>query len=107
MVSRRDIIVGGLCAAGMGIATAAVPRNVMASHRKVNLAKAIPKIIGPWEQVEAVANVLPRDEDSLSAQLYSPLVSRVYAAPGRDTVMMVIAYGDSQNRKSVGWGKSV
>src|SRR3546814_10480270 len=81
----------------MGIATAVVPRNVMASHRKVDPAKAIPKIIGPWEQVEAVANVLPRDEDSLSAQLYSPLVSRVYAAPGRDTVMMVIAYGDSHS----------
>src|SRR3546814_1541704 len=81
----------------MGIATAVVPRDVMASHRKVDLAKAIPKSIGPWEQVEAVANVLPRDEDSLSAQLYSQLVSRVYAAPGRDTVMMVIAYGDSQS----------
>src|SRR3546814_19917421 len=89
MVSRRDIIVGGLCAAGMGIATAVVPRNVMASHRKVDLAKAIPKIIGPWEQVEAVANVLPRDEASLSASLYSQLGSRVYAVPGRGTVVVV------------------
>lgn len=97
MISRRDLLVGGLCAGTMGAAYAAVPRNVMASNRNVNLEKAIPKRIGPWEQIEAPGNVLPRDEDSLSAQLYSQLVSRVYAAPGRDTVMMVIAYGDSQS----------
>ena len=97
MVSRRDVIVGGLCATGMGLASLAVPRNVMASRRKVDLEKSIPKRIGPWEQVEAAGNVLPRDENSLSAQLYSQMVSRVYSAPGRDTVMMVIAYGDSQS----------
>src|SRR3546814_6209284 len=45
----------------------------------------------------AVVNVLPQDEVSRSAQLYSQLVSRVYAGSGRDAVMMVIAYGDSQS----------
>src|SRR3546814_524945 len=97
MISRRDLIVGGLCAGGMGAASALVPRTVMASHRDVTLDKAIPKTIGPWQQIEAVGNVLPQDEDSLSAQLYSQLVSRVYAGSGRDAVMMVIAYGDSQS----------
>src|SRR3546814_1889833 len=78
MISRRDLIVGGLCAGGMGAASALVPRTVMASHRDVTLDKAIPKTIGPWQQIEAVGNVLPQDEDSLSAQLYSQLVIRVY-----------------------------
>src|SRR3546814_18385030 len=43
MISRRDLIVGGLCAGGMGAASALVPRTVMASHRDVTLDKAIPK----------------------------------------------------------------
>src|SRR3546814_12024314 len=94
MISRRDLIVGGLCAGGMGAASALVPRTVMASHRDVTLDKAIPKTIGPWQQIEAVGNVLPQDEDSLSAQLYSQLVSRVYAGSGRDAVLMVIALGE-------------
>src|SRR3546814_3475520 len=97
MISRRDLIVGGLCAGGMGAASALVPRTVMASHRDVTLDKAIPKTIGPWQQIEAVGNVLPQDEGSLSAQAYSQLVSRVYAGSGRDVVMMVTAYGDSQS----------
>lgn len=97
MIRRRDLIVGGLCAAGMGAATAAVPRDIMASRRKVALEKAIPARIGPWQRQDAAGNILPRNEDSLSSQLYSQLVSRVYAAPGRDTVMMVIAYGTSQS----------
>lgn len=97
MISRRDLLVGGLCAGGMAAAAAMVPRTIMASHRKVTLEKAIPKAIGPWQQIEAASNVLPKDENSLSAQLYSQLVSRVYSAEGRDAVMMVIAYGDSQS----------
>lgn len=97
MTGRRDFIVGGLCAAGMGLASAAVPRRIMASSRKVVLAKAIPARIGPWQLQDTAGNILPRNEDSLSAQLYSQLVSRVYAAPGMDTVMMVIAYGTSQS----------
>lgn len=97
MISRRDLIVGGLCAATMGVATAAVPRKVMASYRHVDLEKAIPKRIGPWEQIESVGNILPKDENSLSSQLYSQMVSRVYGATGRETVMMVIAYGNTQS----------
>lgn len=97
MTSRRDLLVGGLCAGGMALASALVPRNVMASRRKVALDKAIPKHIGPWQQIEAAGNVLPKDENSLSAQLYSQMVSRVYSAPEEDAVMMVIAYGDSQS----------
>ncbi len=79
------------------MAAAAVPRKIMASRRRINLEKSIPGRIGPWERVEAAGNVLPRNENSLSTQLYSQMVSRVYSAPGRDTVMLVIAYGDSQS----------
>lgn len=97
MISRRDILIGGLCAGTMGIAHAAVPRRIMASNRKVMLEKVIPNRIGPWQRIEGQGNILPRNEGSLSAQLYSQLVSRIYGAPDRDTVMMVIAYGDSQS----------
>src|SRR3546814_2317529 len=71
MISRRDLIVGGLCAGGMGAASALVPRTVMASHRDVTLDKAIPKTIGPWQQIEAVGNVLPQRSEEHTSELQS------------------------------------
>src|SRR3546814_18416018 len=78
MISRRDLIVGGLCAGGMGAASALVPRTVMASHRDVTLANAIPKTIGPWQQIEAGGNILPQDEGSLAAPSSYQLASHVF-----------------------------
>lgn len=99
MISRRDVMLGGLFAASMGAAHALVPRRVMASNRDVDLETAIPPVIGRWHELDMAGNILPQDEGTLSAQLYSQLVSRVYApsGPERDAVMMVIAYGDSQS----------
>src|SRR3546814_20707690 len=67
MISRRDLIVVGLCAGGMGAASALVPRTVLASHRDVPLEKAIPKTNGSRQQIEAVGNGLAQAGESLSA----------------------------------------
>lgn len=97
MIRRRDVLLGGLSAATMGAAALAVPRRKLAANRDVDLDKAIPKRFGPWEIIVAPDNVLPQDENSLAAQLYSQLVSRVYVAPGQPPIMMVVAYGDTQS----------
>lgn len=96
--SRRDFLVGGALLAGAGTALAMTPRErlkLMLPGR--NLEDIVPKTLGSWAYAPSGGIVLPRDENGLAAKLYGQVLSRVYFAPSRIPVVLVIAYGEVQS----------
>lgn len=97
MIDRRDLLIGGACLATAGTAAAMRPREQMSLLKGAKLETAVPKRFAGWEWRESNAIVVPEDEDSLASRLYSETVARLYARGDDEFVMMLIAYGDTQN----------
>jgi len=96
-MGRRDLLLGALCATAGGAAIAAKPRHhlkLIASG--VDLDKVIPRQFGAWHDTDSTGLVVPQTEDSLAAKIYTQTVGRIYT-DGDDAVMMLIAYGGTQN----------
>jgi len=94
--SRRDVLFGGTLAAASAVAYARTPRKTQMAIGDDELEKVIPRQLAQWRFETASGLVLP-PPDQLAAQLYSQQLTRVYSAPGLPPVMLLIAYGDSQN----------
>ncbi|HWW64859.1 MAG TPA: EpsI family protein [Sphingomonadaceae bacterium] len=94
--SRRDIMFGGSLAAASAIAYARTPRVAEMAIHDDELEKIIPYKIGKWTFQTASGLVLP-PPDQLAEQLYSQQLTRVYATSNMPAVMLLIAYGNSQN----------
>lgn len=83
--------------------SAATAALALTPHRHVQflgsrkLDDIIPRKIGEWQDRPSEAFILPRDPESLSAQLYNDTVARLYVSPTSIPVMIVIAYGNLQN----------
>jgi EpsI family protein len=60
------------------------------------LDKIVPYTIGPW-QFETVSGLVLPPPDELAEKLYSQQLTRTYVAPGLPAVMLLIAYGGSQD----------
>jgi EpsI family protein len=79
-------------------AAALTPRNQLILRGDALFEDMVPLAFGGWEMVPSNALVLPdEDPDSLTRQLYSETVSRLYMGKNRIPVMLVIAYGDTQS----------
>lgn len=97
MIDRRDLLIGGACLVTAGSAAAMRPRERMSLVNGAKLDKAVPKSFAGWQYRPSDAIVVPEDEDSLASRLYSELVTRLYTRGDSEFVMMLIAYGDTQN----------
>lgn len=97
MISRRNVLIGGSCFVAAGSAAALTPRNRMSLVHGAKFENAIPLQFAGWTRRETSAIVTPEGEDSLSARLYSQTLGRLYTRGDSDYVMMLIAYGDTQN----------
>jgi EpsI family protein len=98
MINRRDLLIGGACFA------AAAGAEVLRPHKRVallgsnqKLEDVIPKEFGVWKAHDAEGIVTPQSEDSLAARLYNQSVGRTYTGPGNSTLMLLIAYGNTQS----------
>jgi EpsI family protein len=93
-LSRRALLVGAAQASTAAVAYAAMPRrpaNRLAQH---SLDTLIPAAIGDWRWVSSagvVTTTETSDDDGYDQQL-----KRVYAAPGKPGIMLLIAYGSTQ-----------
>lgn len=96
MIRRRDLIIGAGALVAAGSAEAMRPRNRMSLVGKSKLADAIPLQFGDWRQMDTKGIVAPESDNSLANQLYSEQVGRLYVR-GDDYVMLLIAYGNTQN----------
>lgn len=97
VVSRRHALMGLACLAAAGSAAALKPRRRVSLAGNAKLDMLIPRKFAGWVEQPSDALVTPEDEDSLAARLYSQVVGRLYVNGAGQMVMMMIAYGDTQN----------
>lgn len=98
MTGRREFILGGLGLAAAGAAYGLHPHKSQNLLGGLKMADLLPKTFGAWESQTADGLVRPETEGRLAAQLYSEIVSRIYAhRESGAEVMMLIAYGDTQS----------
>lgn len=97
MITRRHAVMGVACVAAAGSAAALKPRRRLSLVGDAKLEQIVPRSFGGWTEQPTDALVTPDDEDSLSARLYSQVVGRLYVNSADAMVMLLIAYGDTQN----------
>lgn len=88
---------GLACLAAAGSATALKPRRRFSLAGDNKLDAVIPHRFGGWEEQPTNALVTPEEEGGLTARLYSQVVGRLYVNQSGDMVMLLIAYGNTQN----------
>ena len=97
IVTRRHAIMGLACLAAAGSALALKPRRRISLGDGKSLETVIPRQFSGWVERATDALITPEDEDSLAARLYSQIVGRLYVDQNGVMVMMLVAYGDTQN----------
>ncbi len=96
-MDRRAFLIGAGCLASAAGATALRPRERMSLMGNIKLETAIPDHFAGWSRFESNQIVAPESENSLSRQLYSQSVARLYARGDEEFAMLLIAYGDTQS----------
>lgn len=96
LLSRRHLIVGGLFVGLTAAGVALAPRPAVDPMPPGTIASWMPDRIGGWTFVDTSGVVLP-PPDALSDRLYDNLVTRIYAAPGHDPIMLLVAYSATQD----------
>lgn len=94
-VDRRKVLLGGAFLGSAALANARLPHtgiDYLGAHK---LDDILPKKIGEWEFV-TVSGLVTAPEDQLERLLYSQLITRVYAAPGKPPIMLLVAQSGSQ-----------
>lgn len=94
--TRRQIIFGGAALATAGVAWARTPRVSTALIDPKKIDSIVPLKVGDWSYQTQSGLVLP-PPDQLAAQLYDQVLTRVYASDTDLPVMLLIAYGSSQD----------
>ena len=94
-MDRRRLLIGGAMLATAASAAALTPRNAIDLLGKRKLDDVVPAQIGAWRFHSKSGLVIP-PSDSLSDQLYSQLLTRVYVAENQLPVMLLVAQGASQ-----------
>lgn len=97
MIARRDLLMGGAMVVAATGALALTPRHRIEYLGKRKLDALVPRTVDSWVDKPSSSFVLPRQPDSLSAKLYSEIVTRLYISPNNIPVMMVVAYGSLQS----------
>lgn len=95
-LSRRNLLIGGILLSASGIAFARQPEIAAPKIETKLFRSLVPARFGPWEASEVSDVILP-PPDALRDRIYDNLVTRTYSAPGRDPVMMLIAYNNQQD----------
>lgn len=98
MILRRDVLIGGACAASLGAAEWLRPRRVLNLLAGADLDRIVPREFGGWHSTAGGDFVVPQTPNSLSNRLYAKQLMRVYTSQQHMAgVMLLIAYGASQS----------
>ncbi len=98
MTSRRDLILGGACLAGAGVAQGLIPRRHITLLNHDTVAAIVPRTLPGWTSRDVTDLVAPKIEGSLASRLYGETVGRVYQqTTSGSEVMMLLAHGDTQS----------
>lgn len=97
VINRRHAIMGLACLAAAGSAAALKPRRKLFLAGPNKLDQAIPNAFGGWVAQPSDAIITPDEADSLASKVYSQTVGRLYTNQSGAMVMLLVAYGDTQN----------
>jgi EpsI family protein len=101
MTTRRDILIGAACLAGVGAALGLKPRrfvSLMPAGKK--LKDILPREFGGWNSQDVSDLVAPETPDSLAARLYGETVGRIYQnLSSGEQILMLMAHGDVQSNE--------
>lgn len=95
-LDRRRFLIGGLLAAGSATVFARAPRENVDVLGSRKLDDIVPKRIGDWSFLTTSGLVVPT-EDTLSAALYSQLLTRVYTNGDEPPIMLLVAQSAGQS----------
>jgi EpsI family protein len=95
-LDRRGFLLGGMLVAGVAGAAAARPDRRASPISQQALEQAIPARLDAYRSVESFNAVLP-PQDELSRRIYDRYIARAYVAPGRSPIVLVVAYGSTQD----------
>lgn len=97
MIDRRSLLIGAACVAAAGVAHAATPRKHISLLGASNLEGIIPTRVGDWIGQDIGDSLALNDPESLSARLYSQIVSRQFINQKTGSqVVLLVAYGARQ-----------
>jgi EpsI family protein len=94
--SRRQFLIGAGCLTAATIAFVRKPRKDDAFMGSTKLDSIVPTHFAGWEYVTSSGLVLP-PQDQLVTKIYHQLLTRVYNRGDGQSIMLLIAYGGSQD----------
>jgi EpsI family protein len=98
VIARRDLLVGGACAASLGAAEWLRPRRVVKLMGSADLDHIVPRAFAEWQSTPGGDFVVPQSGNSLAVRLYAEQLMRVYTSPRHAAgIMLLIAYGGTQS----------
>ena len=95
-LSRRNMLLGAVLGGASAIAFVRQPAIANPVVAEKNFESWVPEQFGNWKSVSQSGVVLP-PPDALRDRLYDNLVTRVYTAPDRPPVMLLLAYNNAQD----------
>ncbi|RYD45367.1 MAG: EpsI family protein [Sphingomonadales bacterium] len=95
-LSRRNMLLGVVLAGASAVAFVRQPAVANPVVPEGQFEKWVPERFGSWETVSQSGVVLP-PPDTLRDRLYDNLVTRVFVAPDRPPVMLLLAYNNAQD----------
>ncbi len=95
-ISRRNMVLGSALLAASTVGYIRQPQPVHKPMPDGELDKLIPTHIGGWQFLTSSGLVMP-PPDELSETLYDQIFTRVYTAPGKPSIALLIAYSSVQN----------
>lgn len=95
-ISRRNMVMGGALLVASAIGYARQPQPVHKPITEDELEKLIPTHVGEWTFLTSSGLVMPPPDES-SETLYDQVFTRVYTAPGKPSIALLIAYSSVQN----------
>ena len=94
--TRRELLLGGGLLAAAGTAFILQPRHRQNTLGSAKLEELVPAKLGRWNFETSSGLVLP-PADQLRDKVYQQLLTRVYTREDGAAVMLLIAYGGSQD----------
>ena len=93
---RRQFVFGGVLLAASAATAAIAPRRTVDTLAAGALDRIVPDTLGPWRFASQSGLVLP-PQDDLSQRIYDQVLTRVYVAGSLPDMMLLIAYGSTQD----------